>query len=109
VALQKGQGLLIELLDLLIDWCVRALFKDQQFGVADGTRHLIRKTSRRQYVVTPKGDLRWYRDLAQLRGDIMRDDGIRCLEEIRQRLHWPAPHKFGQGLDTLAWRHIARA
>ena len=102
VALQECQGLLVELLDLLIDWRVRALFKDQQFGAAYGTFHPIRKTSRRRHVVTPKGDLRWGRDLAQLRRDIMCNHGIRLLEEGRQRLRRPAPHKVGQGLDELA-------
>ena len=83
MALQECQGLLVELLDLLIDRRVRALFKDQQFGAAYGTCHLIRETSRRRQVVTPKSDLRWYRDLAQLRRGIMRDHGVGLLEKTR--------------------------
>src|SRR6476660_6552912 len=77
------------------------LFKDQQFGAAHGTCHPSRETSRCQHVATPKSDLRWYRDLAQSRRDIMRDHCIRFLEKSRQRLHWPTAHEFGQGLDVL--------
>ena len=57
-ALQECQGLLVELLDLLIEGRMRAIFKDRQFGAAYGTCHPVCKTSRRQQVAPPKGDLR---------------------------------------------------
>ena len=50
VALQELQGLLIELLDLLIDGRVRTPFKDQQLGTGDTTLQLIRETRGGQLV-----------------------------------------------------------
>src|SRR5215471_18525152 len=101
VALQECQGLLVELVDLLIHRGVRALFEYDEFRAADSTCQLIRKTSRRHHVPPPKGDLGWHLDLVQMRRTIVPDHGVRLLQEARHRLRRPAPHKVSQGLDVF--------
>jgi hypothetical protein len=54
---------------------------------------VIASAERCHHVVAPKGDLRWRRDLAQLRRDIMSDHSIRVLEERGQRLRRATPDK----------------
>jgi hypothetical protein len=73
VALQELQGLLIELLDLLVDGSVRTPFKDQRLGTANIAPHLIGKTSGGCLVGTSEGYLRRRRDPTKLRRYIMSD------------------------------------
>src|SRR5919201_3037170 len=83
--LEKFQGFLIKLLHFLVQWRVRAPFKDQQLGTADVSLHSIRET-RCQHVVAAESDLRWRLDLTELSHYIMSEYRVRVLNERRHRL-----------------------
>src|SRR5713226_4039035 len=89
-------GLLIELLDLLIDRSVRTPFKDQQLGIANIALHPIRKAYGGRQVVTSECYLRWCGNPAKLSLNVVGDHRIRLLDESRQRMCWPAQNKVCQ-------------
>lgn len=96
VALQELQGLLIELLDPLVDGRVRTPFKNQHLGTANIAPQLIGKTSGGCLVGASEGYLRRRRDLTKLRRHIMSDYSIRLLDKSCEGLHRAAPNKARQ-------------
>ena len=71
VALQKLQGLVVELLDIFVDWCMRTPFKDNHLGVADCPLHPACKTGGSRNVVPPESYQSWTFDPTKLRFSIM--------------------------------------
>ena len=72
VLLQEGQGLLIKLVDLLIERRMRAPFEDHQIRTLDAICHPLGKTGRRHHIILAKANLRRRLDLADYPPEIVK-------------------------------------
>ena len=97
---QERQRPLIECLNVLVEGRVRAPVEDEQFGVPDATREPVCETGRRELIVTPERDLRRGDNLHEMFLDVMSENGIRLLEELRHRLRKPAADECRQRFDV---------
>src|SRR4030095_16892632 len=99
MAEQKRQRLVMELLDLLVEWRVRAPLEDQQFGITNAALQSVGETRRGELVVTAECDQSGHSDATELRLHVVCDHGIGLPHEVLNRLHRPASDKGGQRLD----------
>ena len=101
VAPQKRQRLLIEFLDALVHGRVRTSVEHEQFGISDAVLQSIGETGGRELIAGPDGDVRRSENSSEMCLHIMREDGIRLLEEIRHGLRRPAPNECRQRFDVV--------
>ena len=101
MALEEGEGVFVELADVLADRGVRAHLKDDELAVLDAAPEGLDEAGRRHNVLSAERDLCRRCDLVELAKRIMGDERVRLTEESVDRLFWPAAHEGRELLDIF--------
>ena len=96
VPLQELQGAAVELLDVLVDRGVGAVFEDDQLSVRDCPGEGLGEPGGRHHVVPPEGNQGRRLDRAQHCLRVVGQDRLGLAEESIHRRHRPAADEVGQ-------------